>query len=563
MRKTVLVSTFSLLSAVASAAVAPKSAPALSQEQLDAARNERKVAQPRALAAPVTGPWSRVSRLDSAIAYDTFDVQQGTLDAAVESIPGIQLPSNQRQVALRINDGLDHLGPDVIVPLADEAGLDHLDLVSSKTLFTSEGDCNRYQLKLRDTYVELPFSSNSVSGDFHSGKELDSSFNLPGAEAHAELEWTITNTSSSGWCFFDPVPAMNIAASFTVGDLDGDLAVELETDGNAIAVDQIENISFAVDDFAWGTNSWFLNTVLSLGFSLYDLFDFSCSGQAECLSEAVNEYALEDDDFVDEMTALVNDAIDAPLTISSGTGSDGFGLGFSVSLSDLKSSTAENTLTSLWDVELSSTRLADACASTLFVKSFMAEGEPGNASLTSNDLELEVPYHLVSKAAYFAGKQGVFCQDFNYNIAGTAYSFSIVPNGSVGVSGGDAGDPANRVKLTLPVKVLSNSAGVTSTVAGTLTVKGSLGVDTGSDLVLSTLSASISALSGTLKAGAVNVSAANLSGAINTALARILSDMDDLELMNAVVNTGIAGTSVSIGQIETNGSAFVIGLNLN
>jgi hypothetical protein len=131
------------------------------------------------------------------------------------------------------------------------------------------------------------------------------------------------------------------------------------------------------------------------------------------------------------------------------------------------------------------------------------------------------------------------------------------------VAGGDAGDPANRVKLTLPVKVLSNSAGVTSTVVGTVTVKGSLSVDAGSDLVLSTLSANISALSGTLKAGAVNVNAAKLSGAINGALADILSDMDDLELVNAVGNTGIAGTSVSVGEIETSGSAFVIGLNLN
>jgi len=558
-RHALALSTFSV---PATAAVAPADAPVISAEVTAGIAAERKVEQAFPVMQSQLGAWVRQSHLEASILADAFEIGRSNV-ALNLSTAGIAagFPYNQRKVALRINDGLDHIGEEVVPPLADDAGLDHLDVVSSLTLWSSVGDCNTYRFKLKNVFVELPFGRNAVDGEFRDGKKVLSDFDLPSAEAHAEVEFTITNTSSSGWCFFDPVPALDIEAEFTVSDLSGHLDATLRTSGDTIAINTVDDIDFSLNDFVWDTNSWFLDSVIALGFGLYDLFDASCSGQADCLSEAINEYALEDDDFVDEMKALVNDAIDAPLTINTGVSTDGLNLNFAVDLDSLKSSTVHNTMTSLWNVTPSTSAAANACAAALTAKAYALEGSTGDAQLTADEMELEIPFHILSKTAYYAGKQGLFCKTGSYSVLGVPRSFNIVPNGAVGVSKGSALDPDNLIKFSLPIKATpSVGAGI---VNATLTISGLLSVDAGSDLVFTTTAATASALSGSLTLGGLSISAATLTPAINTALAGIVTGMNDIELLNAVVQTGITGVSIAASDVTTDGQALVVGLNFN
>jgi hypothetical protein len=555
----------SLLSLSAVAAVQPGGPPDINAEVREAVLQEERVLQPFPEVVPMAGPWERRTFLDPVIVNDRFTVGPSLVPMTL-SLAGIPPGAlyNQRKVALRINDGLDHIGRDVVPAVADEFGLDHIEIIDSLTIWSEVGDCNTYRLKLRDVSVDLPFGTTSVTGHFESGRKVLSDFNLPAADAHAELEFTITNTSNSGWCFFDIIPAMDIESSYDAGDLDGNLDVTLERAGDAIQVDTIDDIELTVADFAWDTNSWFLDTIIDLGFWLYDLFDFTCSGQADCLTEAVNQYALADDGFLDQMTALVNDAIDAPLTISTGTSTDGLALNFTINLSSLKSSTTHDTMTSIWNATLTSSAATDSCAAALSARAFAFEGGVGDAQLTADDLELEIPFHLLTKAAYFAGKQGLYCQSGTYSvIPGVPQFFKVVPDGAVSVAKGGPADPDNLIQFTLPVEVTASGGLGGGAIAGTLTVKGTLSVDGGSDVVFTTTSADASGLSGSIMLGGIPISAATLEPSIDAAVAGIVSDMNDLELLNAVVNTGIGGLGVSASDVTTNGQALVIGLNFD
>lgn len=556
MRRLVALCGATLAASTAAAAVAPSAPPVITAQQQQAVAAEERTRAPQASPRVLTGEWEPVFQRP-APAQEM--VVTGTVADVYLGAPAFN--ANIRKVALRINDGLDHVGEDVAPALADEAGLDHLDIIDgSYTIFDESGDCNRYRLKLRNVWIEMPFGPDALDGHFETGKEVKADFDLPAADAHAEIEWTITNISSAGWCWLDPIPAMDIEAEFTVGDLLGELDLTLETSGSAIQVDTIDHVSFEVGDFAWDTNSWFLDTVIALGFSLYDLFD-GCSGQAECLSDAINQHALSRDELVDAMTAVVNDVIDAPLTITGGNSSDGLSLGFTVSLDSVKSSTTHDTFTSIWNVALSSTGATDSCANALTVRSFLWEGTPGNESLTNDHMELELPYHLVSKAAYYAGKQGLFCQSF---IANNLFirTFELQPNGSIAVSGALAGEPANTVRLTLPVKAAYTGSGIPSgSITGTVTLVGELSIDGGSDLNLNLVDAEVSNLAGTVTVGPVVISAASLSDEINDVADDIVADVGDIELLNAVVDTGIGGLSVAVDEITHSGSAFVVGLD--
>ncbi len=565
MRQIILASSFTLVAAAASAAPAPPSnAPLLSQRDIDNVRADTKAVQSSSPHGVAVGPWNGAVSVPSPAEYadklEQSPIPRGEMIAmdvnAAEIYTG---PTNQRLAAIRINDGLDAIGTELVPPLGDEAGLDHFDILTTKTLYAADGNCTHYKLVLKNVYTELPFGSTSVTGGFASGRKVKSDFNLPSGEVHAEVQWTATHFNGPWWCFSTP---MNYTAAFTVSDFDGSLDVTLDTVGNAVTVDAVDAVSFSVDDFEWGTNSWILDIVLTLGFGLYDLFDFTCSGQADCLSEAVNEYALTDDDFVDEMVDVVNEASSSLHHIAGGFSTDGFSADFSVGLESLQSSTAENTLTSLWDVEVSSSAAVDPCADDLRTRAFSLEGAPANVSLTDNDLEVELPFHLISDTAYLAGKQGVFCSTFNYSILNVSRHFSVEPSGSIGVTGAGAGDPANTVKLSLPIRIASTSAGVTSSVSATLNVKGALGVDAGSDLIFTTRSASVSNLTGSVSVGAATVSAATLTSAINGAVAGVVDEMDDLELANAVAFTGIGNVSVAVGEILTSGAALVVGLDI-
>jgi hypothetical protein len=265
------------------------------------------------------------------------------------------------------------------------------------------------------------------------------------------------------------------------------------------------------------------------------------------------------------MTALVNDVIDAPLTISTGTSTDGLSLNFTIDLATLKSSTSHDTMTSTWDATLTSSAATDPCAASLSSRAYTLEGATGDAQLTPDHMEVEIPFHLLSKAAYYAGKQGLFCQSGSYDVLpGIGYGFDVVPDGAVTVAKGGPSDPDNLIQFSMPIEATASGAGpVGGAITGTLTIKGTLGVDGGSDLVFTTTSADASALAGSITLGGIAVPAATLEPAIDAAMARIVSAMGDLELMNAVVNTGIGSLSVSVGDVTTNGLALVIGLSFD
>jgi hypothetical protein len=566
MRQIIVASTLTLVASAASGATPVASAPVLSPQQIDNVRSDTKVVKKSVSYQGAIGPWNGTVYVPAAPRED-FEVNAGMQISdepiAMAANPGdleiFQTPTNQRRAAIRINDGLDHVGAALVPPVADEAGLDHLDIATPRPLYEADGNCTHYKLVLKNVYTELPFSSTSLTGDFATGRKVKSDFNLPGAEVHAEVQWTATHFNGPWWCISTP---MNYTAAFTVRDLDGSLDVTLGTAGGAVTIDTVDAVSFSVDDFEWDTNSWILNTLISLGFGLYDLFDFTCSGQADCLSEAVNEYALSDDDFIDEMVDMVNRAVGSLHNWSEGFSTEGLSSTFSAALESVQSSTAENTLTSLWDVDVSSSATVDPCASGLYTRAFAFEGAPGNASLTNNDFEVELPFHLISDTAYLAGKRGVFCAAFNYSILNVSRGFSVLPSGSIGVAGAGAGDPANTVKLSLPIRITPTSGGVTGSVSGTLNVKGALGVDAYSDLVFTTRSASVSGLTGSVSVGGATVNAASLSSAINGAVGDVVSEMDDLELANALAHTGIGDVSIAVGDIVTSGSALVVGLDI-
>ncbi len=542
------------------AGVQPSAAPApFTAQQRAAVEADEGTLSARPIRQTNVGTWTRYTALDPVRTYDAVAVPVGTLPVRM-SAADVMLNYNQRKVALRINDGLDRVGADVPPELVDAFGLDHLDLIGSLKLYEYVGNCNTYRLKLRNVFIEVPLTSRSVDGHFETGREVKSDFDVPGAVAHAELEWTITDNG----CFIDIIPSMDIEASFTVSDLSGHLDATLGTDGDAIQIDDIDSVSLTVGDFDWAVNSWFLNTVIACGFALYDLFDFSCSGQADCLTEAVNEYALDEPELIDALAGVVNDAIDAPLSISSGTSTDGFSMGINVDLASIKSSTTHDTLTSLWNVTLSSTGVADACASRLTARAYAFEGSTGDASLTGDDLELELPFHLISRAAYFAGQQGVFCQSFSKVVGARFYRFSLAPVGSVAIAGAAAGEPENTLKLSMPVEITANAAGSGGVITGTVTVTGRLEVDGGQDLVFSPTTADVSGIAGTITIGALSFPAASLEAQIDAAAGDIVGDLGDLELLNAVVDTGIGSLSVSIGEdILTSGAALVVGLDLD
>jgi hypothetical protein len=556
--------TVTAASAPAFCAVAPADSPVVTAEVQVKVEEDNVVRDAFDPVISKVGAWTRQTFLQPALVNNTFQIGASRLSVRsnASGIPAGTV-TNQRKVALRINDGLSHIGRNLVPELADEAGLDHIEIISgTKKLWSATGDCNTYSLKLRDVSIDLPFGVNSVDGDFNTGRKVLTDLDLQSAAAHAELVFKIAGKSGAPWyCALDPIPNMELEASFDVSDLTGNLDATLATSGSAIQISTIDAIEMAVAHFSWDTNSWLVDTILDLGFALYDLFDFSCSGQSDCLSEAVNRYALGDDDFLDQMTALVNDAIDGPLTINTGVSTDAFAANFSVSLNSLKSSTAENTMTSIWDVALSSAGASNACASALTARAYAFEGSTGDASLTINDFDLEVPFHYLSKIAYFAGLQGAFCRTFSYTVLGRARTLTMKPNGSVTISDGDAADPSNGVKIALPVVVAMS--GATGSIAGTLTVKGTLGIDGGSDLVFTPTSADVSALSGSVTISGVTVSAASLEPTIDAAASALVASIGSLELMNSVVQTGIAGVSISVGEVVSTTGALVVGLDLN
>ena len=536
---------------------------ALSLASLAALASERGMDPPAAQAAahdlrtataePIkskVGPWNRGSVLDPVRPAEQAPVGPSSIPLMLNRDQTDRVITPDRKVALRLNDGLDHLGAELVPALADYTGVEHIDVINSKSLWSGSFLGCHYDLTLEDVFVEMPFGSTSVTGDFQSGSKVLSRFNLPGANSHAELHLA--------YCWGNP------QAEFDVGDLDGNVDVTLKTGDSRIQVDTIDDIDMSVADFSWDTNSDILDLILDLGVSLYDIFDFSCSGAADCLTETINRYALSDDDYLDEMISFVNDLIATPLTISSGGSTDGLLANFNVSLAELKTSTGDNTLTTLWDTSVTSSAPVNSCASALTAHDDADPGTPGDAQLTPDDMELEIPFNILSQVAYYAGKQGLFCQQYNFFLKGVSYPIKIVPNGAVTVAKGTGADPDNLIKFSLPVKATGSGPGVTGSITGTLTIKGTVAVESGSnDMVFTTTGADVSSLSGTLFINKAPYSAAALEPTIDAAAARIVTAMNDIELLNAVADIGDLGLRIVAHDLTTNGKALVIGLNID
>jgi hypothetical protein len=315
--------------------------------------------------------------------------------------------------------------------------------------------------------------------------------------------------------------------------------------------------------FDWDTDSGFLDWLLGLGASLYNLFNSNCDNQAECLTEAMNHYVLESAEYRDEMVNFVNELIARPMNISDGYSTDGLDVYYDVSLESLQSSTSYNTMTSIWKTVVTSSAPVDPCASKLSAKAYNSEGGAGNESLTNNDLELEIPFNILAQLAYYAGKQGLFCQESPFVVGSNFYPIAVVPNGAVTVAKGGNNDPDNLIKFTLPIKATGSGVGVNGSITGTLTIKGTIGLDDGADVVFVTTSATVSDLAGTITIGLISYPASALKSTINAAAGIIVSEMDDIELLNQVAYISDIGVRLLVGDVTTDEKALVIGLNFD
>jgi hypothetical protein len=295
-----------------------------------------------------------------------------------------------------------------------------------------------------------------------------------------------------------------------------------------------------------------------VGVAIYDLFDQTCSGLDECASEAVNEYALEDDEVVDSLTTVINDAIEVPAALDGGLSHDGYRLDYGVSLDALDTYVSTDHLETTWEVTLESGAADDPCAAGLTLP--WSFGNPGHTPATTNDLELEAPLALISRAIVLAGKQGALCASTS-SIMGTFGTASVVPDGSPRLTVLDASSAL--VEIVLPM-----SGTITGTTSGTVELEAHLQAhlevdcDQGLWLVIDSAGADITG--GALSLFGMAVDPLTLEPVLDSLVASSLpAAMPQVQLIPAVTDLGDLDLGLAVGRIAVRNNHLVVGFDLD
>ncbi|HMV66665.1 MAG TPA: hypothetical protein PKA64_07430 [Myxococcota bacterium] len=505
----------------------------------------------------LTGPWQAFQLMPRPPQLDAATVQQPIVYRTRTPTGVSILPSFQaHDVLFRIND-LDTITREVVPEVADAAGVPSRIDLATETLASGHFPCHDWSLKLRDVGMDLPIGSNTMDSVVANNVgRVNTDLDMPGVDASATLRMHITwDPNPSEWACVQWL--MDIGGDTdlfgSIDDLDGELDVTLEDSASSVQVDEIKKLRLDLTGTHIGSSAWFLDFLLDVGFTLYDLFDSSCSGMDQCMSEAINDLVLSSDEVVDTLTSVINDAIDVPLSLNGGLSNDGFEIDYGVDLSDLTTSSTYGTVTTRWAVEVESDAATDPCANALTLRAYT--GAAGSAPATTSDLEAEVPFSIVTKAAYLAGKQGAFCTTSTYN--GTR--LSVKPNGALSLAAGAVGDPADSLRLSLPVKVTPTGRGVSGSLTATMTVVAAIEVGCDADeLQLVPSSILLGTVTGSIVVSGINIPGSAMQSTLNAAVAAIplaeidvmprVTDLDDLgDIMVAVDDVVVRNQHVVIG----------------
>ncbi|MFT7621242.1 MAG: hypothetical protein ACI9WU_000403 [Myxococcota bacterium] len=508
------------------------------------------------------GEWTRPDYLDRLLPSTTMQLS----DTVVATKFG-QLTLNSgyfgtRDVALRIN-GLDTVGRELVPDLAEENGVDEMNFSDDK-LGGGTWSCYDWTFHVRDVGIKLPVDSSTVSGSFGDSGRTVTDWSLNTACATARFDFEAERKNNKIWCLW-ALP-INIELSINIEDLDGevDFTAAAGSD-NTVTVTSIDKMTLELSNIGYQSNSGFLNAVLAVGFSLYDLFKTSCSGIDDCASEVVNDILQSKNKVEERLLSTMDDALAQPLAMGGGTSTEGLSIEYSVALDGLQSSKNHDTMTTLWDVDLGNGGTTDTCASGLTLAMSMATGSVGHASYTSDDLEVELPYSLIARAAWVAGQQGVFCHSFEATEAGGSglgATGTVVPSGSIRATAGSGSDPANTVILTLPVRATLDGA-TSGDISADVTVKAEFETSCGEGLYAVITDVSVANFSGTITLSGFEIDAADMEDFLVDLIEdEIPASLPSFQVLPQVTALNDSGSlSLSVGEVVSDTQVIVVGLN--
>lgn len=338
----------------------------------------------------------------------------------------VYLPS-PKQPKLVLND-LDALTGTVLPDLAEQYGL--ADLVSDTDQIFHDvltihdpiqnKDINCMEVTITfDTLVSLPVDEDDVQAEWAGGEQLrtewdvnstflasltidvedrDGEFGflgLGGGNFFCDVTWEFVESLLGG-------EGTHVYA-VTAGDFSGELDVTLADLGGRIGIESIDFVSLTFEDF------------FTLG-SITAVYDGDCGSTADCLLSSLL------DPIMNDIEDAINDSLDYSLTSEGGFGIGGARMDYDVGLHDIRSNGAADSFTATSDVELTPDNV-DACAAGMRQAAY-AETD---IEATEYDLDVEVPFGLVSEVVYQTGQSGLFCRNVSHDLDAELFAPADVP----------------------------------------------------------------------------------------------------------------------------------------
>lgn len=502
--------------------------------------------------------------------YQLNNIEDSSGNVADSGILSVLL--RDQYVEVRVNEDARAVTEEIVPEVAESLNMDQIHFadqtIASGTmpggvtvLLACHNSSARWELNMNDIEVELPIDAQSLLASIRDNNRVNTDIDLNGFELEFELQFDYPKNVGGFYCdTLNGGHDINLHVNVNVNDLTGEFDVKLDDGSNRVQIDEIKKFDVEVGSLTF--DSGFLTDLTNMGVAIYDLFGGSCSDLTDCLNQEVNRLLSEDDELVGKLEELLNETLDVALTVSGGTNVGDIALDYEVGLHAVETDNSLNHLNTKWQVDFESDNFASSCMDRLAKSLFL----PNNNLTTHDDFDVVFPFKTITDLMYTATKQLDLCPSFVWQVVpGVNGQLTVKPAGAYDIE--SVSD--NILTLSLPLVAVADqfifaSGEIDLTAELTVEIKPSCGA--GFELEV------------------LDVELADISGTITWELWGLEYEMDPTDFLNDVADAveddimsdlggpivilpeslGLeeAGHFVSVGDIDSNSSAIVVGLNV-
>ncbi|MCG8667804.1 MAG: hypothetical protein MI867_00195 [Pseudomonadales bacterium] len=493
------------------------------------------------------------------------------IDPGIITNPG--LPGwfkQQHYVEARINNDAEAVTEDIVPLVADSAGLDDLDLgdieVLSGTLpsgvtilLACHNTSARWELNLNDIEVSLPVDANTIAASIRNNGRINTDIDENSFDLEFQLQFDYPKNVGGIYCSWGGHD-IDIRVNVNVSGVEGEFDVTVEDDGSSrVQIAAIEKMELEVDNVSF--DSSFLTTLTNAGISVANIFGVGCSNLTDCVNMVASDMLSDNEQVEDALIDAINQALDISLTIDGGTNIGAASLDYSVSLEEVETSNSLNRLNTKWLVDFDSDNPSTDCTDNLTKKWFF----PNNNLSTDDDFDVVFPFKVITDLLYTVTRQLEPCVGLIWDLGFIEGDLEVKPDGSFDIDSVSG----NELMISLPITAeATDFAFATGTIGAVAELTAEISPACGAGFEIEVTNIELADISGSilwdLGFWSAEIDAADFLADMAADVEDDLMDSfsDPIVLLPESFGLNNVDQFVSIGQIDSNSSAIVIGLNV-